>query len=233
MPLPDDVTAVRPQLMREEVYRALRHWIVDGTLQPGEKVRDVDLAARLAVSRMPVREALHRLAGEGFVEMSPNRWTRVTRIDPRDARTIYPIIWTLESLAIEIAAPGLRDTQFDEMAAANERLRSAIDGGDAVAASRADAAFHDVYIAAAGNPELAAIVARLKLKLRRLEIAYFGGSSAAVVSVREHARLLEALRRRDGAAAGDLVRLNWQQSLERVLAAQAHEPTGPDGDPSP
>ena len=58
MPLPDDVKTVRPRLMREEVYRALRHWIVDGTLQPGEKVRDVDLGARLAVSRMPVREAL-------------------------------------------------------------------------------------------------------------------------------------------------------------------------------
>ena len=68
MPVPDVVETIQPQLMREEVYLTIKRWIVDGALAPGEKVRDLQLAERLGVSRMPIREALNRLADEGFVE---------------------------------------------------------------------------------------------------------------------------------------------------------------------
>lgn len=214
------VEPIKPQLLREEIYLTIRRWIVDGALLPGEKVRDMELAERLGVSRMPVREALTRLADEGFVEMAANRWTRVAPLDPEDARRIYPIVWSLEPLAVSLAAPRLGEAETDAMRRCNERLRSAIAAGDAVEASRADGDFHQVCIEATGNQELITILAGLKIKLRRLEIAYFGGSVIASRSVDEHDELIVALHRGDVAAAARAVRENWQRSFERILARQ-------------
>jgi DNA-binding GntR family transcriptional regulator len=220
MPLPDTVDAIQPRLMREEVYVVLKRWIVEGTLRPGEKVRDVELADRLGLSRMPVREALNRLADEGFVETSANRWTRVTTLDPDTARRIYPLIWSLEPLALTLAGPNLEPADIDEMVAHNERLRHALEAGWAVEASLADSAFHQVYVNATRNPELVRILAGLKAKLRRIEVAYFGGNIIATRSVQEHERLVEDLRRGEIERASRSVRQNWQRSFERILRRQ-------------
>lgn len=224
MPLATEVERIEPQLLRERVYATVRRWIVDGVLLPGERVRDVDLAGRLGVSRMPVREALTRLADEGFVEMAANRWTRVAPADPDDARRIYPIVWTLETLAIRSSVDGLGAGEFALMRDANMRLREAIARGDAVAASSADRELHAVYVEATGNEELAGILADLKAKLRRLEIVYFGGSVIAERSAVEHDELIAALERRDIAAAVALVRDNWERSYERILTRTRARP---------
>lgn len=218
MPLAANVKRIEPKLLRERVYVAVKRWIVDGVLLPGERVRDVELADRLGVSRMPVREALTRLADEGFVQMAANRWTRVAPADPDDARRIYPIVWTLETLAIRFGAPHLGDGALARMRKANERLRRAIDEGDAVTASRADEELHAVYVEATGNSELVDILSSLKTKLRRLEILYFGGSVIAARSADEHDDLIDALGRGDVETAVGLVRDNWQRSYERILA---------------
>lgn len=227
MPVPPVVDAIQPRLLRDEVYVMLKRWIVEGVLRPGEKVRDIELAERLGVSRMPVREALSRLVDEGFVETAANRWTRVATLDPEDARRIYPIVWSLEPLALRLAAPNLGRPEVALMEQANERLRVALEQGDPVEASEADAAFHQVYVDAARNPELARILAGLKAKLRRLEVAYFGGSLAASRSVVEHQRLLEALRAGEIERAASLAQENWQRSFERIVSRLGQPPTDP------
>ncbi len=218
MPLAAKVERIEPQLLRERVYVAVKRWIVDGILLPGERVRDMELAGRLGVSRMPVREALTRLADEGFVEMVANRWTRVAPADPNDAGRLYPLVWTLETLAIRLAAPRLGDGEVAKMRKANQRLRRAIEAHDAVAASGADRELHAVYIELTGNPELIEMLSSLKAKLRRLEIVYFGGSVIAAKSADEHDELIDALEGRDLDAAVGFIIGNWQQSYERILA---------------
>ena len=217
MPVPSEVEAIQPQLLREEIYLAVKRWIVEGTLAPGEKVRDSELAERLGVSRMPVREALNRLADEGFVETAANRWTRVTPLDPDEARRIYPIVWSLEPLAVSLGGANLGEPGLEAMEQANARLREALERGDPVEASRADGDFHQVYLEATDNAELARILSGLKVKLRRLEVAYFGGSVTALRSVEEHEEVLEALRLGQFERAADAVRENWQRSFERIL----------------
>jgi DNA-binding GntR family transcriptional regulator len=73
-----------------------------------------------------------------------------------------------------------------------------------------------VYIEAAGNPELVKILSGLKVKLRRLEVAYFGGWLVASRSVDEHEAVIDAVRRGDIERAADAVRANWQQSIDRM-----------------
>lgn len=218
MPLTATVERIEPQLLRERVYAVVKQWIVDGTLLPGERVRDVELAERLGVSRMPVREALARLADEGFVQIAANRWTRVAPADPVDAGRIYPILWSLETLAVRLAIPHLGPDAVTRMRASNKRLRRAIDAGDAVAASREDRDVHGVYIEATRNPDLIEILSSLKAKLGRLEIVYFGGSVIAARSADEHDELIDALAKSDVEGAVEIVTRNWQQSYQRILA---------------
>ncbi len=216
MPLPKHVDRIGRPLVRERVYTTLREWIVRGTLRPNEKMRDAELAARLGVSRTPVREALQRLEDEGLVQTAPNRWTRVSPVDVADARRLYPIIWSLEVLAVRIAGARLDAQDLREMAEANDRLARALRQRNAPEASNADRSFHAVVVRRAQNVELTRILGDLKTKLRRLENTYFEGSVVARPSVVEHRRILEALRHHRIEEAAQALEANWRNSLGRL-----------------
>ena len=79
------VDKIERTFVRKEAYVKLRNWILDGTLAPGAKLRDKELAEQLGVSRTPIREALLRLEDEGFVKAKPNRSTHVSSIDFHNA----------------------------------------------------------------------------------------------------------------------------------------------------
>lgn len=220
MPLPERARPVERASAREQVYSTLREWIVRGVLEPGEKLRDGEIAESLGVSRTPVREAVRRLEDEGLVESSASRWTRVSGLDLAEAARIYPMVWSLEPLALRFAGPRLGEAEIERMENANERLRHAADKGDeesTVGASEADREFHQVFIDASDNAELIRILEELKTKLLRLEVVYFGGGELADLSISEHERILEALRARDYEAAAGVVESNWKQSLRRLL----------------
>jgi DNA-binding GntR family transcriptional regulator len=217
VPVPSETKKLSKTLMREQVYADLREWIVAGILKPGEKLRDSELAEALGVSRMPVREAIRRLEDEGLVETAANRWTRVSLVDVEGAKRVYPILAKLESLAIWLAAPRMGDEDLRLMSEANDRLVDALHSGRGVAASAADREFHRIFITSADNPELAGLLEGLKVKLRRLEAAYFGGCLIADHSVTEHCEILEALRDGDYERAARATEANWQQSLVRLL----------------
>ena len=217
MPVPGGTKKLSKTLMRAEVYADLRGWIIDGTLKPGEKLRDAELAEALGVSRMPVREAFLRLEDEGLVETSANRWTRVAYIDVGQARRIYPLVIALERLALELAAPRLGEEEISEMRRANDDLTRALEENRAVEASEADGRFHAVIIGLSDNPELAGILDNLKAKLRRLEVAYFDGCMVADRSAVEHRQLLEALDSGDHEQAAVILEANWRGSLNRLV----------------
>jgi DNA-binding GntR family transcriptional regulator len=223
MPIPEATRKLEKPLMRDEVYEDLREWIIGGTLKPGEKLRDAELAEALGVSRMPVREALRRLEDEGLVETAANRWTRVASVDLGQAERIYPIIIALESLAVKLAVPHLDEQALRRMEEANARLRDALRAGEAVQASLEDRNFHEVLLENTGNPDLTRILENLKMKLRRLEVAYFGGSIVAERSVEEHEELLAALRAGEVERASRAVEDNWHRSLQRVLEQLGNE----------
>lgn len=217
MPLPKTVDRIERQLLREQVYATLRDWIIHGVLQPNEKVRDVELAERLGVSRTPVREALRRLEDEGLVQTEANRWTRVAPLGLEDACELYPIIWTLEGLAIRMAGPVLTGADLDEMRQLNQRLARALQDKEPVEASAIDRDFHLVFIRRSGNQELIKILQGLKLKLRRLEAAYFGRCLVAERSVIEHEQIIAVLAAQDFDAAMRAVEANWRNSLARLM----------------
>lgn len=218
MPVPENSKQISRFSMREEVYNTLLKWVMEGVLLPGEKILDKDLASRLGVSRTPVREALRRLEDKELIVSSANRWTKVADVSLEEPERIYPIIWTLEELALSLVFPDITNADIKQMGTINKMMKKAVEDKDPVKASWADVEFHRVYIEKTKNYHLVSILDDLKVKYRRVEITYFSGSDYATDSLSEHDRILEALEEKNLNKALEQVRLNWQNSMKRIRA---------------
>lgn len=204
MPVPERQAALDRDLLRDRAYATIRDAIVDGTLAPGERLRDQELCTWLGLSRTPVREALNRLEQDGLVETAPQRFTRVTPLDRRAARDAFPVVAALHALATELAVPKLTEADRGALRDANNRFSEALRDGDVDAALEADDAFHGVFVTAAANAEIPRALERLMPRIRRLERLRFGSLSGRA-SVKQHAEILLAAPE----DAAELVKQNW------------------------
>lgn len=215
MPIPTDVATPSRQLLRDDVFERLRDAIVDGTLAPGEQLRDHDVAAWLGVSRTPVREALLRLQHAGLVATSPGRSTTVTTLDARATRDAHAVVAAMHGTAVREAAALLVTGDFDRMRQANQRFSGALEAGDVEAALAADDELHGIPVAAAGNHAVAAVLDQFTPLLRRVERLRFSALSGRA-SVALHERLIERLEARDPDGAAAVSFETWQ-TLEPLL----------------
>lgn len=206
---------IQRTFVRQEAYRKIRNWILDGTLAPGIQVRDKELAEQLGVSRTPIREALLRLQDEGLVQTKPNRATLVSSIDFHSAFHLYSIVWTLERLALTQAFGAITNAHIQTMIEANERFLQKMKARDRIGALDADNDFHSVYVKLSQNSELEKIIFEVKQKLKRLDLYYFDKVKDAALSYDEHAQIIEALQNKDLLLALDAVEGNWKNSFSR------------------
>ena len=207
MPLPPN--PLPRNLLREDVHAQLKNAIVDGTLAPGEQLRDGDLAARLGVSRTPVREALLELARAGLVRAVPGRSTVVAPIDPAAVRDAQAVVAAMHALAVRVAVPHLTASDLDEMRAANADFAAAQRRGDLDGAMDADARFHAVPVARSGNTAAAGVLAQYEPVLRRAERLRFASHEGAA-SAERHERLIDLCADGDSEAAAALAAEIWQ-----------------------
>jgi len=214
MPVPTSTEHVKRPTAREQVYRRLRTWIIEGVLKPGEVLRDQTLAESLGVSRTPVREALRTLEDEGLVETASNRWTRVAPLETEQADKLYGLVQVLEDYALSLAMPQLNSADFEALEDANARLTTAVKEHSPPAALEADNAFHQVWIERSGDVELARVLGEVKAKLRRLELAHFDSTDASA-SICEHERIITSLRARKRASARQALTGNWVGTTDR------------------
>ncbi|NKX50395.1 GntR family transcriptional regulator [Arthrobacter deserti] len=208
MPVPSSRGVRKRSLLRDDVYASLRDAIVDGTLAPGERLRDAELGAWLGVSRTPVREALLRLERAGLVVARPGRSTTVAEFDPASTLSAQQVSAAMHELAARLAVPRLPDTALDALADANRRFAAALEVGDVEAAMAADDGFHAVFVAACGNSMVAEVLEQTTPVLRRVERLRFA-SLQARGSVAQHERIIALARRRDAEGTALAVRENW------------------------
>lgn len=207
--------------LRERVYYLVQRAIISGELQPGQRVRDLDLAAQLGVSRTPVREALQRLEDEGLVETLPGALTRIVPLDTQAAREAFPVVAVLHALATRLAVETLTEQDLASLRQANESLVAALEAGDVTRAIQADDRFHDVFVRASANSEIQHALDRLMPKVRRLEYAQFG-SLAGHTSVLQHQAIIAACEKRLAAQAASLTEQNWL-NLGRLIVQSLDE----------
>jgi DNA-binding GntR family transcriptional regulator len=208
MPVPSERADTTRTLLRDQAYRRLRDAILDGTLEPGEHLKDAELASWLGLSRTPIREALAKLEDYGLVETKPQSFTRVAPLSARDARDAFMVYAALEALAASLGVPRLIRDDLETMRAANCDFADALAAADVDAAVAADDRFHGVLVQAAANREIARSLERLLPKIRRLERARFG-SLAGRRSVEQHERIIALCAAGEAEQAAEAIRENW------------------------
>src|ERR1700745_1969845 len=118
----------RPRTL--DVERAIAQWILTGELSAGQKLTEQEIAARLGVSRGPVREALRALAEEGLIQIEPNRGAFVRKVDFNEAIEIHDVYSALEELATRSAARSLSGAQVEELKALVAAMGAAAEAED-------------------------------------------------------------------------------------------------------
>ncbi len=214
---------VAPDLV-DQVYQALLDAISGGTLAPGVRITQDELAARFSVSRQPVLQALRLLKQDGLVQDAPGRGLQVAPLEPRAIVHFYQVRGALDALAARLAAE--RGAVLS--AGLIERGREAARGHSVSAMIDADIAFHRAIYAASGNPLIERSAQPHWVQLKRVMGAVLQSSRQREPLWDEHERIAEAIAQRDVARATALIEHhgaqasgNLQQRLQAMLALAA------------
>lgn len=206
----------RPSLV-VSAYEAVKQAIRDGVFPPGFQGSEQEIAQRLGMSRTPVHQAIVQLQSEGMVELRPKRGVVISALSPFDMKEVYDVIIAVEGMAALLLAEKptpSRDRVCQEMTALNTELAVALGDDDLDAWADLDARFHALLVRGAGNSRLEHI-ARVNIdqsfRARRLTLSL---RPKPVVSVDEHARIIEAI------AAGDPERAREMAQDHKIRARE-------------
>jgi len=202
------------RLHSHEAYVRLKEMILTHELTPGQALTEAELAARLGIGRMPVREALQRLAQEDLVTIVPRKGSFVSSIQLDDLQKIFEVRLALECLAARLAAERITADELAAVESLFEETDNISEGSEEHVGI--DRAFHRAVAAAAKNEYLARAVDRVfSLGLRLL---YLSGSRMSRVGeiVHEYRGVLDALRRRDGDAASRAMQVHIESFRQKV-----------------
>lgn len=216
MPIPEIKPQNHPKTAKERIYSAVKEWIIDGTLAPGEKIFDKDIAEYFSVSRTPVREAFQMLAEQRLITISPGKESRVSIIDPVAVRQSYEILAVLEPLAVKYAVAQMTDSAIAHLRDSVVQFRKAVTSGDAKAACMADRCFHEIILRTAQNEFLLQFSRTIQMHIIRIENNFFSQQDISELlssSVNEHELILEAIEKKDVGEAQRLIADNWLHTI--------------------
>ena len=213
------VEPIRRTLLHDELAIRLRSLIYDGDLIPGEKLAEQDLCDRFGVSRTPLREALKVLAGEGLVEIIPNRGARVARLTIADLDEAFPVMGALEALAGELACANIKDSQIIEIRRLHKDMMRHYQSGKLPDYFRVNEAIHDAILDAADNATLAKMKDGLAGRIRRARYRANMSKQRWAQAVAEHGEILSALEDRDGERLGEILKRHLANKLKTVKAS--------------
>ncbi|WIE75899.1 GntR family transcriptional regulator [Curtobacterium sp. MCSS17_007] len=175
MPVPSTQPAAERKLLRDTVQDKIRDAIMDGTLEPGERLNDDDLIAWLGVSRTPIREALAELARAGLIEMAPNRYTRVAAPSSDELLDAYRTLGVIYGGVVRLAVPRFTAAERRKVVATLDDVAARIDADHQDEVAREGSDIYSMWADACGNAALAklcrATTDGLAFKLRVPELA--------------------------------------------------------------
>jgi len=207
--------------LADEAYAALKAEILTNRLAPGSQRLEEELAARLGMSRTPVREALIRLEREGFLELVPRRGARIRALTKRDVREITEVLNCLETQAAErLASRRLAAAEIARLEQAIAGMDRALAAEDMDAWAAADYAFHRLLIELCGNRHLEEVAMNFLDKAHRFRLLTMPYRTRPVYSNVNHAAVVEAIRRNDPQTAVEIHRAHkrrWTRELTEIL----------------
>lgn len=205
------------------VTQQVRDMITSGELEPGSRINERVLVERLNISRTPLREAFKILEGEGLITIRPNAGATVVVLSTEDVEASIEVLIGLESIAAERAARNATEAELDALTDLHERMTQAWRDGALMSYFHLNQTIHQKIVDAAQNPALSRVYASESARIRRFRFAGNRDPERWARAVEEHARILDTLRRREGALLREMLRahhLSGWGAARRALEMQ-------------
>lgn len=218
----------RHKTKQEFVYQTLRGAIMRAELAPGERLRTEDIAQRLGVSPIPVREALQLLQSERLVETIPHVGARVARVSPESVIEVFTVMEGLELVATRTAAARMLPSHLETLTSLLRAMDQALETGNYDEWGDLNTAFHLAIASMTGMSMLREMTERALNQWDRVRRYYLKGVLTERLSQaqKEHHLIVQAVREQDYPALERLVREHNQGALTAYMEYLSTSKTG-------
>ncbi len=203
--------------LRDLVFENIRSAIIEGTLKPGERLMEIQLAEQLGVSRTPVREAIRKLELEGLVIMLPRKGAYVANISKKELIDILEVRIGLEGIGSYYAAERISPDMVDKLEKISQELKEYVCLNDVENMLRKDEEFHNCIFEASGNTRLISMMNSIWETVYRFRLKYMSDYASAVNIVEEHNRLIEAIKKGKADLAESLAKEHIEKAEQFMI----------------
>ena len=183
--------------LRDVVFKTLREAILRGDLKPGERLMELQLAAKLGVSRTPLREAIRMLQQEGLAVTIPRRGAEVAAMTEKDMEDVLQVREALEILAVQLASEKITKEQIAELEERLKAFEQAVETAEVKQIAQSDIDFHDLIYTAAENPRLVVLLNNLREQIYRYRVEYLKDEKNYPRLIEEHRQIMQGLKERN------------------------------------
>ena len=213
-----DYPRITRRTLHDEVLERVRDMIIEGRLEPGQRINEGLVGAQLGVSRTPLREAIKILATEGMLELLPNRGARVAAVNEAEIDEMLEVIAGLEANAARLLARRITDSEIADIAELHEAMLEAYERRDEARYFTLNRQIHEAMMRAAKNATLAQIYAGLSSRIQRFRYAAHKTPEQWQRAIDEHEDMLRLMIERDGEQLARLMETHILGKKEPIAA---------------
>ena len=204
--------------LRDVVFHTLREAILKGDLKPGERLMELQLAAKLGVSRTPIREAIRMLEQEGLAVTIPRKGAEVAKMTEKDMQDVLQVREALDELAASIACEQITGEELLALAQSMQDFENSIRTKNVKRIAEMDEKFHDIIYQATGNPKLVTILNNLREQMYRYRVEYLKDERNYPLLLEEHRAIVEAFTNKNKEKATECMRKHVVNQAVAVTA---------------
>jgi DNA-binding GntR family transcriptional regulator len=198
----------------EQAYNHILHSILSGELAPGMRVPAEAVADTLGISRMPVRDALRRLEGDGAVTIFTNRGASVAQFSRDEIVQLIEMRGALEGLAARLALPNIGTNEIEELTQLRQRMERY--SNDLAKWMFYHDDFHNYLTSLSSRPLLMRQTERMRVMLRPYYRRYYAKSRELEIVGLEHQKIIDAVRRADPERVEEIVRAHALKNVDKI-----------------
>jgi DNA-binding GntR family transcriptional regulator len=201
---------------KEKIYKFLRREIVNGDLSPGERIIETDISAKTGFSRGPIREAMTKLAHEGFITIKPNKGAVVSKASIEELEDWYSLLAVLEAMAVEWATPHMKTADMKKLRHINKEIIHCAGHERENFVNEwieLNWDFHRVFWNKCGNKKLALVLEDIRQRTFRFRYVSVWIASSDDFT-RDHQKVIDAIERKKPSQAGNAMKKHIQRDLQ-------------------
>jgi DNA-binding GntR family transcriptional regulator len=212
------MTLNKPSDLKDWACETIKKMILNAEVEAGEQLHIETLSEQMGISRTPIREALLRLESEGLVRSASRVGFFVQEVTKQDLNELFELREILESYAAAKAAPLIRDEEIEIIGNLQNQAVKAVQSGNLKRFIETDIALHSLILNNSKNQRLMKMLESIKDLTYRERILSLRSARNVEESLKEHQKIFEALKRRDGNLAGQMMREHISAIKERLLS---------------